>query len=234
MAGKTTHKPVTRSDDILFTIESKFNELTEKLRGDMKKELKDLITTALKERDEEIVKLKSTVSMLQEHVNNLKHTQEGRIDELEQYGRRLCLRIDGIPTEENQTSSDVFDVVCKKVKECGAAIPTNNIDRAYRIGKVLESRDGEKSTQSIIVRFTTFRHRTLFYKARKKLKNNVRVKLDLTKRRYAILREAINLVEEKDGVNFVYADINCRLKVRFTNGVERFFDSVEELQSILS
>ena len=43
--------------------------------------------------------------MLQEHlknyqkgVNELKDSQ----DELEQYGRRLCIRIDGVPMAENE------------------------------------------------------------------------------------------------------------------------------------
>ena len=52
--------------------------------------------------------------MLQEHVryyknqlNEIKHENE----ELEQYGRRLCVRIEGIPPVENETSDEVLDKV---------------------------------------------------------------------------------------------------------------------------
>ena len=52
--------------------------------------------------------------MLQEHmknyqkqVNELKASQ----NELEQYGRRLCIKIDGVPMAENETSNDVLQNV---------------------------------------------------------------------------------------------------------------------------
>ena len=41
----------------------------------------------------------------------------------------------------------------------------------------------------------TFRHWTLFYRNRKRLKD-VRIKLDLTKSRYIILKDAIDLAKE--------------------------------------
>ena len=189
---------------------------------------------ALKERDDRIEKLESTVSMLQEHVTYLKRTVDTKIEGLEQYGRRLCLRVEGVPVVKDHTSADVFKVVTEKIRESGVKVPDATIDRAHRIGKVFQDRVTKKDVQSIIVRFTTFRHRTLFYKARKKLKKNVRVKLDLTKHRYFILQEAVKLIDGKDAVDFVYADINCRLKIRFRDGNEEFFESIEDLKGILS
>ena len=38
------------------------------------------------------------------------------IEELEQYGRRLCLRFEGVPTEMNETGDKVLEkivVICK-------------------------------------------------------------------------------------------------------------------------
>ena len=40
------------------------------------------------------------------------------------------------------------------------------------------------------MRFTTFQHRTLFYRARKNLKSEFKVKLDLTKSRFSLLKKA--------------------------------------------
>ena len=55
--------------------------------------------------------LESTVYMHQEHVKNYqKQVNELKAsqDELEQYGRRLCIRTDRVPVAENETSNDVL------------------------------------------------------------------------------------------------------------------------------
>ena len=72
----------------------------------------------------------------------------------------------------------------------------------------------QKKCKSIIVRFTTFRHRTLFYRARKNLKS-AKVKLDLTKSRFDLLKRANNHVKKIRAINFCCADVNCRLGVKF-------------------
>ena len=65
-----------------------------------------------------------------------------------------------------------------------------------------------------MVRFVSFKHRTLFYRKRASLKN-VRVKIDLTKRRYKVFKKAVTLVNGKNDVDYIFADVNCRLKVVF-------------------
>ena len=72
-----------------------------------------------------------------------------------------------------------------------------------------------------------------FNKARKELNSNVSVHLDLTKIRYAILKEARQIVENNEKIKFVYADINCRMKVHPVVGKECFFDSCKELREII-
>ena len=54
-------------------------------------------------------------------------------------------------------------------------------------------------------------------KAKAKVKN-VKVKLDLTKKLYSIFIEAMELLKNNEVVEFVIADINCRLKVVFKDG----------------
>ena len=48
---------------------------------------------------------------------------ECKNEELEQYGRRLCLRIEGVPPVENETSDDVLDEVKSLITESGCKIP---------------------------------------------------------------------------------------------------------------
>ena len=83
------------------------------------------------------------------------------------------------------------------------------IDRAHRIGRDYKCHKTNKTCRSVIVRFTSFKHRTSIYRNRNILKD-VRVKLDLTKKRYNILKSARSIADEKQDVNYVFADINCR------------------------
>ena len=87
------------------------------------------------------------------------------IDNNEQYSRRTCLRITNITCEEKETNEEVLKKV-KKIfnEEAEVEIPEENIDRPHRVGPK------KNKNQAIIVKFSTFRHRTLFYRARKTLK----------------------------------------------------------------
>ena len=86
--------------------------------------------------------------------------------------------------------------------------------------------------KSIIVRFLTFRHRTLFYRNRNKLKN-AKVRLDLTKKRYKIFTDANDFVKIYKNVDYVMVDINCRLEVFFKNGRSNFFDNISDLNNLI-
>ena len=96
------------------------------------------------------------------------------------------------------------------IKEAKLSIPKNVLDRAHRIGPIYTERVIPKKGKSI----TTFHHRTLFYRARKNLKN-AKAKLNLTKSRFDLLERANNHVNEILTINFGYADVNCRLWVKF-------------------
>ena len=87
---------------------------------------------------------------------------------------------------------------------------------------VLDRAHVSKSNHDVIVRFTTFCHRTLFYRKRKTLKGKS-VHLDLTKSRQKLLNDAKNLISSRSDIAFCYADINCRCKERYSDGKELFF-----------
>ena len=102
--------------------------------------------------DKEIGVLKSQVTLLQNHVSTVKHALDEKVDEIEQYGKRVCLCIEGVEHKVNEKSEEVLEKVSNIIKESEA-----------------ESRDTGKKMQSIIVRFTTFSHTTLFHTNRKKI-----------------------------------------------------------------
>ena len=92
------------------------------------------------------------------------------------------------------------------------------------------------TVQPIIARFKSFRSRTKFYRNRKLVKDKFKygIALDLTGERYNLLQRAKELVNEVDGIQFVYTDINCELRVLTSNGRHVKFDSVLDLQNIIS
>ena len=114
-------------------------------------------------------------------------------------------------------------------------IPDTVIDRAHRIGPEFYDYKTKKKGKVIIVRFTTFRHRILVYRERKKIRNNVKIRLDLTKERHALLLEANNLFKCNNDVKFSFVDINCRLKIKWEDELrpDSFFSSLEDLKGKL-
>ena len=73
------------------------------------------------------------------------------------------------------------------------------------------------------------------YWARKKIRNNVKIRLDLTKERHDVLLEANNLVEDNNDVVFCFVDINCRLKIKWEDELlpDSFLSSLEDLEGKL-
>ena len=208
-----------------------FNNVLNDLRKEITKQIQNEIKSHCKHLESENQMLKHQVSELK----RLNISNQNNHEELEQYGRRLCLRIDGVPTKANESSDDVLDSVKSLFKEAKEDIPESVIDRAHRIGSRYQDASSNNYCKSIIIRFITFRHRTMFYRAKNKLKRGVKIKLDLTKSRFNLLKRANDHVKEVPSIKFCYADINCRLKVKFNdeNQKDIFFSSFDELRDIV-
>ena len=97
-----------------------------------------------KESDE---KTNSEKHMLQQQITSLKQVNlqiQNDLKELEQYGRRLSLRIDGVPVKGKERSQDVFEHVVSMFEEAGAGNFDGYIDRAHRIGKTYFDKKSSK------------------------------------------------------------------------------------------
>ena len=77
-------------------------------------------------------------------------------EELQQYGRRLCVRIDGVPTVDNETSDEVLDKEKSLIKETSCDIPGIVTDRAHRIGKGYNDKKNKCSLQKYYCTFYNF------------------------------------------------------------------------------
>ena len=205
-------------DEINTLIGSKFdklknafvNETKELFIKEMKDEMEKLFADEFEkiktETNKKMEDLQSTSVMLQKHVKNLKHSSEElqkKCEEHEQYDRRLCLRIKGLTKKTKEDTHNVSNQVRYLFKEAEVEILDAVLDRVHRISK--ENND-------VIVRFTTFRHGTLFYRNRKKLKN-LSIHLYLIKSQLSLLNEAKKLIKNNEDIAFCYADINCRCKL---------------------
>ena len=115
-----------------------------------------------------------TVLKLQETIATL----ELEKDDLEQYGRRVCVRIDDVPVEYEETADSVYEKVGEFFREACLYIPVSCIDRAHIIGSEYKSYRNKNKSCCIIAPFRSFRHQTMFYRNRKRLRN-VCIKLDL-------------------------------------------------------
>ena len=99
-----------------------------------------------------------------------------RVEDLLQYTRRPNLRgFFCIPLPVKETSTQVEQLIKNLIKDSVTDFPLASIDRAHCIGRV--SIDGQVKTHAVIVRFSTFRDRTILYRARKLFKEK---KLDIS------------------------------------------------------
>ena len=120
-------------------------------------------------------------------------TLESQIDQAEQYSRRNCLRISGVQESNNENTDEI---VLKISSDIGSGIQLPDIDRCHRNGNPNRNRT---KPRDIIVKFSTYRARSDFYKKRTSLKDRgylrVFVNEDLTRRRSGQLYQARALVK---------------------------------------
>ena len=134
-----------------------------------------------------LIGLNTKITELQKENNKLRERVtilERGADTAEQYSRRNCLRISGVPT---QTEEDTDDYVVQMSQTIGANRSIQDIHRSHRVGK----------KRAIIVKFSTYRARNRFYRSRVKAKDNgyrgIFVNEDLTKTRASLLYTARTL-----------------------------------------
>ncbi|KAK6178662.1 hypothetical protein SNE40_011190 [Patella caerulea] len=160
--------------------------------------------------------LEKFVSPLKEEVNCLKielarvtnclnNKIQMRTDELEQYSRKNCIRINGIEEQNKEDvekkSLDVLQIVCPNVV-------SSDIENCHRVGKP------ERGPRQIILRFNSYKSKRKIFsdmKQHKNLPENVYINEDLTKYRsyiYSLTRKAyksksISQCWTRDGKVFV-------------------------------
>ena len=225
---------------LLLPIQNSISKLATAEHIDSKiSELQTHVEGKLKEQDDKIEKINEKIEKMEGYISFMENAldqQNRHIDDLEQYGRRLCLRYIGIPVVEDENADSVLEKVKEIVANRGVTLPDSAYDRAHRIGPVKKDDHGQKQ-QTVIVKLTTWSARTMIYRAREKGKSaKVRIRLDLTKQRLKLLNDAEDVIKNEGMAGagcYVCADVNCRLCVIDQNGHAHYFSCMREFNDIM-
>ena len=234
--------------------------LNESLKKDLSAEYARTVSrlegtiTSLKEDN---AQLKDTTTSLKEDNARLRERLiefDIRCDDLEQYGRRMAVRVEGLPWNEGETNVELEGTLIKEFALQGVKIESSDIVRLHRSSRPKEKNG--KVYKQCIVKLSNWRAREKFggynKKARQyersKKKTTVRVINDLTRRRLTLLTDARNRIANRlvmkytpeeienlaDGENiFTYANINSDLKMR-VRGKVLSYNSIPELDACIA
>ena len=156
-----------------------------------------------------------------------------RIDDGDQYARRLNLLVDGIPTKRAEKPDSIRATIMNEIQRLGCDIANCELDRAHRAEHPYY-RDGVRH-QAVIVHFISWSARDKLYQARKK--STFHFRPDMTDRRRDILQYARSDIAARSDsgaqklVDFAGMDKNCRLFLRSTDGRMLHFSSEFEFDA---
>ena len=186
------------------------------------------VKAAMETREEEISKLKRELT-----------DTKAKLDELEQYSRKNCLNIAGVPETAGESTSQLVRDLAKSID---VNVQLDDIDACHRIGQKTPGKH-----RSIIVKFTRFDQRQDVYAARRKLREvaapaggpfttdqlkGIYISDNLTKHRHSILYAARQL-KRKGKLYAAWSDVG-RMKVRITRGGDtKLINSTDDLRDLI-
>lgn len=139
-------------------LNTKFEEFVERLSK---------VEVANNDLVKENTSLKTQVLGSANEINSLKEA----MNNLEQYSRRDCLEIKGIPEKESESVEETNDIVQSLGDKIGVTIQEYDISISHRLPSRRSSSLYTGSPTPIIVKFTNRIVRDKFYRARRLLKN---------------------------------------------------------------
>ena len=228
-----TKKPYIDSDELKIWLKSQFATIREDIKtecGSLRSEVNDL-RTELASKDKTISDLENNVATLSNTVDDLQAVVDvqkmqiqdlvTKLDDHEQHSRRQSLRFtkkNGTFTPEEDYSKFVTDLAA----DMGVVMSPDDIDRSHTT---------DKDNKQIIVKFTTYKARYRMYSNKKNLKGlnkDVFISEDLTKTRYEMFKQLLELRKQKlidsawtnDGRLFV-AKNNSKILIRCTDDIDK-------------
>ena len=204
------------------------NTLQALLKPIITKAVEDAVASATADKTAEIELLKGELSKANRQIN-----------ELEQYSRRCCLDISGVPERQDEDTTELLVELSKVV---GVQMEKADIDVSHRVG-----RPSPGKTRKIIAKFIRVSKRQELYAARRDLRKakatrgsffteevleKTYISENLTRENDLLLYKARQL-RKKDKLYAVWSD-QGKLKTRVTNGAPtKIFRCIEDLVALV-
>ena len=143
----------------------------------------------------DIDKAAESTAALQAQIASMERTQQSltdEIDELEQYSRRNCLVVHGLPENSDAAGNEnTTEAFLKVAGSLGVHLDAGCIDRSHRMGRTSPESAGTRNPRPVIVKFTSYEPRRAVFTSKRKLKGtHIVITENLTRRRVDLLRKA--------------------------------------------
>ena len=155
-----------------LVLNTKLNSLTMEMhntRRENEKEKAELLTN-IEFMQEEVNDLKREDEKLSARVKQLEEQLEIKTDELEQYSRRECVVITGIPESKQEDTGAIINNFCRD--KLGVELMQRDLARTHRRGSIKQDVNGKMTNRPIIAKFATYEVRDLVFRHKRKLKDS--------------------------------------------------------------
>ena len=167
----------------------------------------------------------------------LTNLHERKLDDYEQFSRKVNLKITGIVVEPNDSPEKIMNKIKDEATALNLEIEDYEYDRCHRVGRKYQKNG--KTFQNVLLKCCFWRTRDIIYQNRKKI--SFKISADLTQRRTAVLDFAKDELDKdmKNGeinstVKFVFSDKNCNLKICSQDNKFFTFNSEQEFCNIVT
>ena len=190
------------------------------------------LKASLQQKDTRITELQERIDQHVERIDQLEAAAgepqgerveqlELQLDALEQYGRRLNIRVDNVPQLADESIPALEKKVLELLNDAGAPIKTADVVRLHRIGQLRHNprnaADAPKCSQ-VMVRLNNWRAREAAHLARNAARTKGHaIRQDLTRPRREVIAEANDAIRSwgpSDEPVYCYANINCEVTMR--------------------
>lgn len=158
------------------------NSIAEKISEDVKQQVYESLSFDVGSANEKIEELKLSQIDLADQYGKL----QDNFDNLDQYGRRNCLLIHGVPEKQGEIIDDeALNIFNNKLQ---VNMKAEDLDRSHRLGR---NRQTSTRPRPIIVKFARYNKRMEVFRVKKKLKaSGISISESLTTKRYDLYTAA--------------------------------------------
>ena len=196
-------------------------------------DLEAYVVENLESLEKRMTKLEERMSVIGDRMRKRDREVEDRQDEGEQYSRRNCLLLHGVPEVKDENTDRL--VLHHLQKVTGNEVKITDLDRTHRLGPRKSAAEAVKSgNRPIIIKFVSYRVRKMVYDRKKALKGSGLVITEsLTRLRMEWYRTVKDKVGQRnvwtlDGTIYCVVDERLR-KIRSGRDMDNMMAGYESL-----